>query len=252
MRGFAGNSMQRFAKFGPKLVKKEELEKDALVDFIGLGDTKPGKEKKHREEWYDHLFNDRENRKGFKVTLRAIKDRLSTPYSASRHMAEIMARYPGNEYLFYANACFGAGLIGISHKFNKITGCEIDELSFDALEHNIKSEGLGEKVNLIKGDCLKLIQNDAKFGQVYFDPVWVKNGEVVLDDHLTISGTYLDEIVQLAFDTISSLKCVFVKYPLKNCCKFEGGKSYEIEGTNIAGFSSNFKLHVIVRKDKSP
>ena len=148
--------MRGFAKLA-KPVKKGEEDIDAVVDFIGLGNTKPGKEQKHREDWFEHLFNDRKDVRNYLVTTRSIKGRFSTPYEASKHIAKVMSTYPGTSYLLYANACIGAGLIGISHVFDKITGCEIDRNASEALKHNIGKAGLSEKFDMVKVNFFKIL-----------------------------------------------------------------------------------------------
>lgn len=121
--------------------------------------------------------------------------------------------------LWDMTANVGVETIALCHAFGWCgLACELDSFTLGALRYNVQVAGLGDRVQVIEEDSVRLLETALPQGPgekiVYFDPPWGGRSYKEMEDvELELSGENITGLVQRAL-RVESVHVVVVKAPL--------------------------------------
>lgn len=116
--------------------------------------------------------------------------------------------------IFDGTACVGGDTIAFGNIFGSVISVEIDKNRFYMLTKNINEYNLYNVIP-INDNCLNILKKINFIDIVYLDPPWGgKNYKVTKSIRLSLSGIYIDDIVNDIINNIrSQVRLIVIKLP---------------------------------------
>jgi len=171
--------------------RKKKMKKTLASDgTAGYGETRlPLREYRESDapeniKWkWKYLWGDLHRRARERIQMDEVATFSVTRMNVARDMTDVLKRLPGiseKSSIVDCTACVGGNTVAFARYFDHVTAIELDERRCDMLRNNLRvvdderrrTRRFFAKVNVLRGDCLKLCPKLSNQDILFFDPPW--------------------------------------------------------------------------------